>query len=153
MGETGKRKDRPELAKALAHCRRAKATLVVAKLDRLARNVAFTSALMESGVDFVCCGERSGRQAGIGTSWALGRTRRSQAGRGEGSSDCGGALMLVHSQATCPAVENEVADDTDPQDAIGWLFGCWRASILARLPQFCQPAGKEPGWKRSWSAN
>jgi DNA invertase Pin-like site-specific DNA recombinase len=53
--ETGKWKDRPELSKALAHCRRAKATLVVAKLDRLARNVAFTSALMDSGVDFVCC--------------------------------------------------------------------------------------------------
>lgn len=53
--ETGKRKDRPELAKALSHCRRSKATLVVAKLDRLARNVAFTSALMESGVDFVAC--------------------------------------------------------------------------------------------------
>jgi DNA invertase Pin-like site-specific DNA recombinase len=53
--ETGKRKDRPELAKALAHCRRAKARLVVAKLDRLARNVAFTSALMESGADFICC--------------------------------------------------------------------------------------------------
>ena len=53
--ETGKRKDRPELAKALAHCRRSKAILVVAKLDRLARNVAFTSALMDSGVEFVCC--------------------------------------------------------------------------------------------------
>jgi len=53
--ETGKRKDRPELEKALAHCRRSKATLVVAKLDRLARNVAFTSALMESRTDFVCC--------------------------------------------------------------------------------------------------
>ena len=53
--ESGKRKDRPELAKALAHCRRSKATLVVAKLDRLARNVAFTSALIESKVDFVCC--------------------------------------------------------------------------------------------------
>lgn len=53
--ETGKRKDRPGLSKALAHCRSAKATLVVAKLDRLARNVAFTSALMDSGVDFVCC--------------------------------------------------------------------------------------------------
>jgi DNA invertase Pin-like site-specific DNA recombinase len=53
--ETGKRKDRPELAKALAHCRRSKAKLVVAKLDRLARNVAFTSALTESKVDFICC--------------------------------------------------------------------------------------------------
>ena len=53
--ETGKRSDRPELAKAIAHAKRARATLVVAKLDRLARNVAFTSALMESGIDFVAC--------------------------------------------------------------------------------------------------
>jgi DNA invertase Pin-like site-specific DNA recombinase len=53
--ETGKRADRPELARGLAHSRRSRATLVVAKLDRLARNVAFTSALMRSGVEFVCC--------------------------------------------------------------------------------------------------
>jgi DNA invertase Pin-like site-specific DNA recombinase len=53
--ETGKSKDRPELLKAIAHAKRSKATLVVAKLDRLARNVAFTSALMETNVDFVAC--------------------------------------------------------------------------------------------------
>ncbi len=53
--ESGKSNDRPELAKAMNHARRLGATLVVAKMDRLARNVAFVSALMESGVDFVAC--------------------------------------------------------------------------------------------------
>jgi DNA invertase Pin-like site-specific DNA recombinase len=53
--ESGKLAKRPELAKALAHSRRSKATLVVAKLDRLARNVAFLSALMDSNVPFVAC--------------------------------------------------------------------------------------------------
>lgn len=52
--ESGKRKDRPELLKALAYCKKEKAVLVVAKLDRLARNVAFVSMLMESGVEFIC---------------------------------------------------------------------------------------------------
>jgi DNA invertase Pin-like site-specific DNA recombinase len=53
--ESGKRKDRPQIAAALAACRAARATLLIAKLDRLARNVAFISGLMESGVDFVAC--------------------------------------------------------------------------------------------------
>lgn len=51
--ESGKRNDRPKLAEALRLCRLHGATLIIAKLDRLARNVAFISNLMESGVDFV----------------------------------------------------------------------------------------------------
>jgi DNA invertase Pin-like site-specific DNA recombinase len=51
--ESGKRDDRPELAKALAACRVHGATLLIAKLDRLARNVAFISNLMQAGVEFV----------------------------------------------------------------------------------------------------
>jgi len=51
--ETGKRSDRPQLAEALRLCRLHGATLIIAKLDRLARNVAFVSALMEAKVTFV----------------------------------------------------------------------------------------------------
>ncbi len=50
--ESGKKADRPKLSEALALCRVHNATLIIAKLDRLARNVAFISNLMESGVEF-----------------------------------------------------------------------------------------------------
>jgi len=49
--ESGKRSDRPQLAAALAMCRKLKAKLIVANLSRLSRNVS--SALMDSGVEFV----------------------------------------------------------------------------------------------------
>lgn len=51
--ESGTKSDRPKLREALALCRLHGATLVIAKLDRLARNVAFISNLMDSGVEFV----------------------------------------------------------------------------------------------------
>ncbi|MGE0755710.1 MAG: recombinase family protein [Pirellulaceae bacterium] len=54
--ETGTRKrHRPELQKAISHAKCSGATLVIAKLDRLTRNVHFVSGIMESGVDFVAC--------------------------------------------------------------------------------------------------
>lgn len=51
--ESGKVRDRPVLAQSIARCQSEKATLVIAKLDRLGRNVAFVSSLMEAGIDFV----------------------------------------------------------------------------------------------------
>ena len=51
--ESGKRNDRPAIAEALRLCRLHRATLIIAKLDRLARNVHFISSLMESGVEFI----------------------------------------------------------------------------------------------------
>jgi DNA invertase Pin-like site-specific DNA recombinase len=54
--ESGRRNDRPELAEALAACRRRRgARLVIAKLDRLSRNVAFIAAVMDSNVEFIAC--------------------------------------------------------------------------------------------------
>jgi DNA invertase Pin-like site-specific DNA recombinase len=51
--ESGKHSDRPQLTAALAACKKHKAKLVIAKLDRLSRNLAFIATLMESGVEFV----------------------------------------------------------------------------------------------------
>lgn len=50
---SGRKDDRPQLNRALALCRIARATLVIARLDRLSRNVRMISRLMESGLDFV----------------------------------------------------------------------------------------------------
>ena len=55
--ESGRKTDeeRPQLAAALDFCKRNKGTLVIAKLDRLARNAEFLLRLQNSGVEFVCC--------------------------------------------------------------------------------------------------
>jgi DNA invertase Pin-like site-specific DNA recombinase len=51
--ESGKHNDRPELEKAIAACKKHRARLIIAKLDRLSRNVAFIATLMERKVDFL----------------------------------------------------------------------------------------------------
>jgi len=51
--ESGRKDDRPQLRSALDHCTLAGATLVIAKLDRLSRNVRFIAELQERGARFV----------------------------------------------------------------------------------------------------
>lgn len=51
--ESGKNNNRSELNKALDLCKRENATLLIAKLDRLSRNVSFLFALKDSGINFI----------------------------------------------------------------------------------------------------
>jgi hypothetical protein len=51
--ESGSKDDRPKLQEAIAACQRSKATLLIAKLDRLARSVAFVAGLMDGDTEFV----------------------------------------------------------------------------------------------------
>ena len=53
--ETGKSANRPQLNKALLCCKENNATLIVAKLDRLARNLHFVTNLQAANIDFICC--------------------------------------------------------------------------------------------------
>ncbi|MBC5614150.1 recombinase family protein [Bacteroides hominis] len=53
--ESGRKSDRPKLQEALALCRKTNSILIVAKLDRLSRNVAFTSKLLENDVEIIFC--------------------------------------------------------------------------------------------------
>ena len=53
--ESGKHCDRPQLARALARCKLIGATLVVARLDRLARDLVFVATMLRDNVDFVAC--------------------------------------------------------------------------------------------------
>ena len=53
--ESGRKTNRPKLHEAHEMCKKMKATLIVAKMDRLSRNVAFTSQLLDSGIEIVFC--------------------------------------------------------------------------------------------------
>ena len=53
--ESGRKSDRPKLTEVLEVCRKTGSILIVAKLGRLSRNVAFTSKLLESDVEIVFC--------------------------------------------------------------------------------------------------
>ncbi|MDO1451316.1 recombinase family protein [Rhodocytophaga aerolata] len=53
--ESDKNDSRKELAKAISLANQKGATLLIAKLDRLSKNLTFISSIMDSGVNFLCC--------------------------------------------------------------------------------------------------
>ncbi|MGD9685923.1 MAG: recombinase family protein [Desulfobacter sp.] len=53
--ESGKKNDRPALQQAISRCKMSRATLIIAKLDRLSRNLAFIANIMDAGIDFIAC--------------------------------------------------------------------------------------------------
>lgn len=74
--ESGADDGRPELARAIDHAKRAKATLVIAKLDRLSRKVSFVASLMDSGVRFVAVDNPSANELTINILAAVAQEER-----------------------------------------------------------------------------
>jgi DNA invertase Pin-like site-specific DNA recombinase len=74
--ESGKKNDRPNLIQAIAECKKQKATLLIAKLDRLSRNAAFIFTLRDSKVDFVCADMPNANSITIGIMAVLAQDER-----------------------------------------------------------------------------
>src|SRR5690606_2508874 len=74
--ESGKNNERPMLKSAIEMCCRLKATLVIAKLDRLSRNAAFIFTLRDSKIDFVCVDMPHANSVTIGVMAVLAQDER-----------------------------------------------------------------------------
>jgi DNA invertase Pin-like site-specific DNA recombinase len=79
--ESGKKNDRIELLKAIEHCKQTDSTLLIAKLDRLSRNVKFIYTLKDSNVDFVCCDMPDANSVTIGILAVLAQEERERTSR------------------------------------------------------------------------
>ena len=75
--ESGRKNDRPELKKALEYCKKNNATLIVAKLDRLSRDLGFI-AFLQDDIDFVCCDMPQATRETIGFMAVMARWEREQ---------------------------------------------------------------------------
>lgn len=74
--ESGKRNDRPNLLLAIEMCKKENAILLIAKLDRLSRNVGFIYTLKESQVKFKCCDMPNANSVTIGIMAVLAQEER-----------------------------------------------------------------------------
>lgn len=74
--ESGKINDRFNLQKAISHTKKVKATLLIAKLDRLSRNASFIFTLRDSKVNFICCDMPNANTVTIGIMAVLAQDER-----------------------------------------------------------------------------
>jgi DNA invertase Pin-like site-specific DNA recombinase len=162
--ESGKRSDRPELARAQVLCRVHRATLLIARLDRLARNVAFISRLMEDGVPFVAAdmpaatpfmlhvyaamAEAEGKAISVRTKAALAAAKARGVRLGNPRLQPGSAEQAHRAAAAKAAQAGERAADLLPVVAdiraagIGTLTGIAKALTARGVPT---PSGRG-GW-------
>jgi DNA invertase Pin-like site-specific DNA recombinase len=119
--ESGRRNDRPQLREALRHARALGAVLLVARLDRLARNVAFTSALLESGADFVACDNPHANKLTIHILAAI--------------AEYESELISARTKAAMAAAKKRgrVFGAQDPRCARGWLSRTGRLTEIQKL--------------------
>ena len=76
--ESGGKSDRPELKKALEYCKKNNATLIVAKLDRLSRDLEFIGWIQKTDIDFICCDMPQATRETIGFMGVMAQWEREQ---------------------------------------------------------------------------
>lgn len=144
--ESGKRDDRPELAKALHRAKVTGATLVVAKLDRLSRNVAFLAALQESGVRFVAADMPEANELTVHIMAAVAQAERKaiskrttealQAAKARGQrlgNPNGAAALLRAGKGNAKAIETVKSDAAKRAEGLRPIVDDMRARGIASL--------------------
>jgi len=127
--ESGSKATRPQLIAALATCRLHRATLVIAKLDRLARNVAFIANLMDGGVEFVACDMPHANRLTLHLLAAIAEHERE--------------MISQRTKAALQAAKARGVRLGNPNGAAGLRDGCTaaaRASVAARRARAAQHA-------------
>ena len=127
--ESGSKSVRPQLNAALATCRLHRATLVIAKLDRLARNVAFIANLMDGGVEFVACDMPHANRLTLHLLAAIAEHERE--------------MISQRTRAALQAAKARGVKLGNPNGAAALLDGCTaaaRASAVARRARAAQHA-------------
>ncbi len=99
--ETGKNDNRPQLLKAIELAKQSNSTLLIAKLDRLSRNLTFVSTLMDTKVKFICCDMPDANELTIHIFGALAQWERVRIG--ERTRSALGALKARGKRLGCPA--------------------------------------------------